>query len=405
MSSRRFLSTHQQQQQQNQIDTTPSPPPRRRRLRRALWLSTLSFAAFFALTGAVLYASAQSPDAELAWGIARRVPLNALSRVAGRVSTWRIPTPFRRPIYQAYAAVYGVALDEAERPYTEYATLQEFFARRLQPGARLISTNGLASPVDGTVLHFGLVGPDHSLEQVKGSPFTLESFIGPHELAVRSAITTTTTATDENATVRSSSSSAAASAPPPHQLFYCTIYLAPGDYHGVHAPVSMSVDGRRHFPGLLLPVSPVVVSVLQVSLALSRSTNCLLFLTSSKGLFSLNERIVLFGRWRHGFFSLTPVGATNVGSIALKLEPHLVTNTRSPLRQPFYDRVYTDEKDGSARHVQAGDELAFFRLGSTVVMIFESPPFRFIVERGQKVKLGQLIGFTEVQHNNSIKQS
>jgi phosphatidylserine decarboxylase precursor len=32
-------------------------------------------------------------------------------------------------------------------------------------------------------------------------------------------------------------------------------------------------------------------------------------------LFTLNERAVYVGRWKHGFFSVTAVGATNVGSI------------------------------------------------------------------------------------------
>lgn len=36
-----------------------------------------------------------------------------------------------------------------------------------------------------------------------------------------------------------------------------------------------------------------------------------------KGLFNLNERAMYVGLWKHGFFSMTAVGATNVGSIRI----------------------------------------------------------------------------------------
>jgi phosphatidylserine decarboxylase len=80
------------------------------------------------------------------------------------------------------------------------------------------------------------------------------------------------------------------------------IYLAPGDYHGVHSPVDWKIEEMRHFPGPLFSVSPLAAR-------------------SIKGLFAINERIVLNGMWKHGFFSLTPVGAYNVGSMTLEFDP------------------------------------------------------------------------------------
>jgi len=88
---------------------------------------------------------------------------------------------------------------------------------------------------------------------------------------------------------------------PGNALFFCVIYLAPGDYHRFHSPTNWVAETRRHFSGELYSVSPWMVKQLQ-------------------DLFVLNERVVLLGKWRHGFFSMVPVGATNVGSIVLNFD-------------------------------------------------------------------------------------
>jgi phosphatidylserine decarboxylase len=61
------------------------------------------------------------------------------------------------------------------------------------------------------------------------------------------------------------------------------------------------VEKRRHFAGELYSVSPYIAKRLA-------------------NLFVLNERVAMLGRWRHGFFSMVPVGATNVGSIVINFD-------------------------------------------------------------------------------------
>lgn len=80
------------------------------------------------------------------------------------------------------------------------------------------------------------------------------------------------------------------------QLYHCVIYLAPGDYHRFHSPAEWQVSYRRHFPGKLLSVRPTFVSWFP-------------------NLFNVNERVIYFGEWKYGFFSMAAVGATNVGSV------------------------------------------------------------------------------------------
>ena len=54
--------------------------------------------------------------------------------------------------------------------------------------------------------------------------------------------------------------------------------------------------------------------------------------TLIQGLFELNTRVVLEGEWRWGYFSLTAVGATNVGSINIEWETEKVAREQGGLQ-------------------------------------------------------------------------
>ena len=163
---------------------------------------------------------------------------------------------------------------------------------------------------------------------------------------------------------------------PDNKLFFLVVYLAPGDYHRFHSPAAWVVERRRHFTGDLFSVSPYIANRM-------------------KDLFVLNERVALLGRWKYGFYSMVPVGATNVGSIRINFDEALRTNTRH-ITHPahtFTEAVYTSASILQGQPLLAGEEMGGFRLGSTIVMVFEAPRnWKFVVKAGETIKVGEALG-------------
>jgi phosphatidylserine decarboxylase len=170
------------------------------------------------------------------------------------------------------------------------------------------------SPCDGRILHFGKVDKGY-LEQVKGVNYSLRAFLGEQtwpkndhhdhlsDLDSNHSEQQLSPIREENVSLEEYEKSILYN--PKNCLYHCVIYLAPGDYHRFHSPTDWEVFYRRHFPGELFSVNPSVARWLQ-------------------GLFNLNERVVYYGQWKYGFFSMTPVGATNVGSIRVYKDPVII---------------------------------------------------------------------------------
>ena len=113
---------------------------------------------------------------------------------------------------------------------------------------------------------------------------------------------------------------------------------------------------------------------------------------------------------------MTPVGATNVGSIRLHFDKNLTTNTVYEPSLPIETASSDSGSSNSKKRVQKatcyrsylpesqslvkgippflkGQEMGGFNLGSTVVLVFEAPKnFQFQVKKGDAVRVGQSLG-------------
>lgn len=430
-------------------------------------------------------------------------PLKAISRLWGQVNSINLPVWLRSPSYRVYSTLFGVNLDEMEETDLRiYKNLSEFFYRNLKPGVRPIDDSDLVSPADGKVLKFGVIengeieqvkgmtysidallglkterlaAPSHSLDfehedddvtvlerdqefaKINGISYTVDDLIGGENDEVSHNITDLDykdegdrAIKDSKSTISKELSLAKNLTPTPleklelsgnKQLYFSVIYLAPGDYHHYHSPTNWVTTLRRHFIGELFSVAPFFQKTLQ-------------------GLFILNERVALLGYWKYGFFSMIPVGATNVGSIVVDFDKDLKTNdvyehaiylsqkkekqqseesssdetspllSKSPTNNTRDDSTLVNsESDSEAKSSPAsnsinaekrkrlkkntvyeatytkaskllggypltkGQQFGGFKLGSTVVLVFEAPDnFKFNLEVGQKVKVGQSLG-------------
>ncbi|ELT94293.1 hypothetical protein CAPTEDRAFT_160543 [Capitella teleta] len=311
-----------------------------------------------------------------------------------------LPVWMRSPVLRLYIWAFSCTLEEAAcTDLRTYPNLGEFFRRQLKRGVRPVHTSHcMVSPADGRILQHGVVTPK-GIEQVKGVTYSLKGFLGPLDGLLPAHVPSTETVerlkrvsslhlmTDEahlkpkSVDIDPLTSSDDLSylrrllVHPENVLHYCIIYLAPGDYHRYHSPADWTVFARRHFPGELYSVSPGVARWLQ-------------------GLFNFNERAVYTGSWRYGFFSMTPVGATNVGSINVYFDEDLTTNKESHEAGTYFDESFFSKNTASpGLKIHKGQAVGDFNLGSTIVLMFEAPAnFRFQQKIGQKVKVGQSLG-------------
>ncbi|NJC27351.1 archaetidylserine decarboxylase [Neolewinella antarctica] len=173
---------------------------------------------------------------------------------------------------QPFIDSLGIDMTDSRRNVGEFKTFNDFFSRKLKPGAREIK-QGLVSPGDGKMLAFKKVSQVNSF-YVKGKKFTLTQFLGSDELA--------------------------------EQYNGCSMVilrLAPEDYHRYHFPYGGTPSESKEIDGDYLSVSPI-----------SLDKHFTKVFTDNK------KEICKLTTEQNGEILIIPVGATMVGSLTSTYE-------------------------------------------------------------------------------------
>lgn len=244
-------------------------------------------------------------------------------------------------LIRRFVAIYDVDVDDVVREIPAgFETFNDFFTRELEPGARPVDSSGTAivSPVDGTVSSAGAI-ESNSIFQAKGLTYSLDDLL----------------ATDLDDADRYIDGA------------YATIYLAPYNYHRVHAPLDGRVSAAHYIPGDLFSVNGTTAARVP-------------------GLFHRNERVALHFESGQGPWSLVLVGALNVGSISTPWSGEI-----RPRKAGVVDAIDVANGPGEVRK---GDLVGWFNMGSTIILLLPAGRCEWAgtLVAGRPVRMGERIG-------------
>jgi len=262
---------------------------------------------------------------------------NTVSRLFGKFASHKFPKLTQSLINRAYVKLFNIDMSEFKEP-NEYNSLNELFTRELQTPRKIpLSKKKFISPTDSLITYTGKIYRGLAL-QIKGMEYSISKLLGDR--------------IEKSALGRLEGGS------------YINFYLSPKDYHHYHMPFDAKVKRVSHFAGKLYPVN-------------------IPYLNQKVDLFIENERVVIECETEDKkLFYIVLVGALNVGQMVLYFEPRIETNDKAGTNRFFvYENLF----------LRKGDDLGYFKMGSTVVILGERGFITSLVKPFEEVKFGAVV--------------
>ncbi|MCP0914954.1 MULTISPECIES: archaetidylserine decarboxylase [Legionella] len=268
------------------------------------------------------------------------LPKRALTAFAGCLANVKNPA-VKNQLIRHFIRRFAVDMTEAreERP-EQYACFNDFFIRQLKPECRPLASADILSPVDGFISELGEINAGKLL-QAKGWYYSVQELLAGDEQKSKQFA---------------------------HGRF-ATLYLSPKDYHRVHMPIDAVLKEMIYVPGKLFSVQPATARVIP-------------------RLFARNERLVVYFETKIGPMAMVLVGATIVGGIGTSWHGDIMRG-RKPAQY-----VYPEEGENAYALSQA-QEMGYFKLGSTVILMFaEGQSMQWLeqLHAGKQIRFGEAFG-------------
>jgi phosphatidylserine decarboxylase len=258
---------------------------------------------------------------------------NLISQNFGKFAKKEFPSFIQKIINAGYVKFLGLDMIEFKKPKF-YKSLNALFTRELEiPREINEDENVVVSPTDSFITECGKIEDDIAL-QIKGMEYSVEELL-------------TYYCEDNIGKMKNGS--------------FMNFYLSPKDYHRYHAPSSFLLKKLIHVPGKLYPVN-------------------VKYLNKELDLFVQNERVIIECESNGKLFYMVFVGALNVGQMVFEFEPRVETNLDTA-----EVKVYEYENIS----ISKGDCLGYFKMGSTVVMLWEENSVEIEKLLNQNVRFGQ----------------
>ena len=198
----------------------------------------------------------------------------------------------------------------------EFKSYNDFFIRELKADSRPIehSENIITSPVDGTVVDFGEI-IENNLIQAKEFKYSISDLLGNVDLGTKF-----------------------------RNGLFVTIYLAPTDYHRIHSPYAGKIISSNHMGTDLHSVN-------------NRAQRLI------PSLYVKNERGLVVVESEKLSYALVSVGASVVGSIVPFWSKNKIKFRNDLIKQ------WQKGPEENQKYVKKGQEIAHFRMGSTVILL------------------------------------